>query len=175
MISRSKKQVKRKTLLKVIYLKKLKNLLEKNAYWGFCNFVSSDNKIKKNFMLELNSLYFKKGITFYKIRASYLKKLLLVSGISEITLNILSELFKSEFVLLLTNNLSNVINFPFKEYAETKLVLYAWKIKSQLYASNVFLDKKIHGLVSNYQKTLVWSLRENIKLVRLLNKKYNKN
>lgn len=125
MISRGKPQVKRKTLLKVVYLKKLKGLVESSQYWGFCNFACSDNKIKKFFLAELNSFYYSRGFCFVKIRASYLTKLLLVSNVDATSLKFLSPLFKNAFVLLLTNDFYNIVNFPFKEYNETKLVIYA--------------------------------------------------
>lgn len=73
--------------------------------------------------MELNSVYSTKGLYFVKIRSSYLNKLLNIADVN--VLNSLHMLFKNAFVLLLTNNFYNIINFPFKDYSETKLVVYA--------------------------------------------------
>lgn len=174
MISRGKKQVKRKTLLKIVYLKKLKSFIENNSYWGFCNFISSDNRVKKNFLLDLNSFYFLTGFFFVKVRSSYLNKLLIISDLNSNVLNSLRLLFKNAFVLMLTNNFNNIINFPFKEYNETKLVVYAWRLKNQLISSNVFLEKKFSVFMLRSQKTLLYNLRKNFLLLRLLSKNFNK-
>lgn len=173
MTSRGRKQVKRKTLLKVIYLKKLKNLIQNNSYWGFCNFVSSENKIKKNFLIELNSSFLNKGIFFFKVRASYLRKLLILSGLDPQNLNFILPLFQGSFVLMLTNDLLNVINFPFKDYAETKLVVYAWKLNTQLFNSRVFFDRTVSLAISTYPNSLLYSLRKNVEFLRLLNVKFS--
>jgi hypothetical protein len=49
----------------------------------------------------------------------------MICGLDNKGLKLLGHLLQNAFVLLLTNNINNIINFPFREYAETKLVVFA--------------------------------------------------
>lgn len=175
MSSRSKKQVKRKTLLKVYYLKKLKNILLEKKYWGFCNFANSDNKVKKSFLSEINYNTALKGFIFLKVRLSFMQKVMRLVGASDETISLINPLLKSSVLLLATDNITNVINFPVKEYEQTKLSVIAWKLKTQVYSQIVFLNNKI--LLQRMQKSsisLIKSLNCAKKVLRILNWKFVK-
>lgn len=170
MSSRSKKQVKRKTLLKVYYLKKLKNILMEQKYLGFCNFANSDNKVKKLFLSEINYNTALKGFIFIKIRLSFMQKVMSLLGADDKTISLINPLLSSSVLLLATDNIMNVVNFPIKEYEQTKLSIIAWKLKTQVFSPTVFLNNKL--LLQKMQKSsisLIKSLKSAKKLLRVLN------